>query len=106
MGPSYLEMWCDDLGLLVKLDKTGQVAFTRRKFRGFFELHLFGMTLHCSLLVKYLRVVLYFRLTWREHMHVKVRKADNLLWACRRAYGVMWGLRPKAVHWLYICIIR
>jgi len=39
-------------------------------------------------------------------MDVKVRKAQNLLWACRRAYGVTWGLRPRVVHWLYISIIR
>ena len=39
-------------------------------------------------------------------MDVKVRKAQNLLWACRRAYGVMWGLRPRMVHWLYVSIIR
>jgi hypothetical protein len=35
-----------------------------------------------------------------------VRKAHNLLWACRRAYGVTWGLRPKVVYWLYIPIVR
>ena len=35
-------------------------------------------------------------------MDVKVRKAQNLVWACRRAYGVMWGLRPRVVHWLYV----
>jgi hypothetical protein len=64
------------------------------------------MTLHCSVLVKYVRVVLDSRLTWREHVNVKVTKAYNLLWACRRAYGVTWGLGPKVVHWLYICIIR
>jgi hypothetical protein len=28
------------------------------------------------------------------------------MWACRRAYGVMWGLRPGVVHWLYVSIIR
>jgi hypothetical protein len=37
---------------------------------------------------------------------VKVRKAHNLLWACRRACGEMWGLRPKVVHWLYVSIIQ
>jgi hypothetical protein len=31
---------------------------------------------------------------------VKMRKAHSLLWACRRACGVKWGLRPKVVHWL------
>jgi hypothetical protein len=59
-----VEMWCDELGLLVNPDKTGQVAFTRRrKLSGFFEPHLFGMILCRSMLVKYLRVVLDFRLT-------------------------------------------
>jgi len=56
--------------------------------------------------VKYLGVILDSRLTWREHVDVKMRKTQNLLWACRRAYGVMWGLRPRMVHWIYISIIR
>jgi hypothetical protein len=35
-------MWCDKLGLLVNTDKTGFVAFTRRrKLPGFFEPLLF-----------------------------------------------------------------
>jgi len=37
-------------------------------------------------------------------MDVKVRKAQNLLWACSRANGVAWGLRPRVVHWLYVSI--
>ena len=56
--------------------------------------------------VKYLGVVLDSQLTGREHMDVKVRKAHNLFWACSRAYGVKWSLRPTVVHWLYISIIR
>ena len=39
-------------------------------------------------------------------MEVKVRKAHNLLWACRSACGMGWGLRPKVVHWLYVAIIQ
>ena len=39
-------------------------------------------------------------------MDIKVRKAHNLLWACRRVYGVMWGLSTKVVHWLYVSVIR
>ena len=37
-----------------------------------------------------------------------MRKAHNLLWACRRACGAAWGLRPKMVHWLYgyVAIVR
>ena len=41
--------WCDGLGLSVNPDKTGLVAFTRRrKLPGFFEPRLYGTTLHHS----------------------------------------------------------
>jgi hypothetical protein len=56
--------------------------------------------------VKYLRVVLDSRLTWREHVDAKVRKAYTLLWACKRACGVRWGLKLRVVHWLYVSIVR
>jgi hypothetical protein len=56
--------------------------------------------------VNYLGVVLDSRLTRREYVDVKVRKDHNLLWACRKAYGVAWGLRPRVVHWLYVSIVR
>jgi len=38
--------------------------------------------------IKYLGVILDSRLTWEEHVDVKVRKAQNSMWACRRVYGV------------------
>jgi hypothetical protein len=34
-----------------------------------------------------------------------VRKAHNLMWVCRRACGVRWGLGPKVVYWLYVAIV-
>jgi hypothetical protein len=37
---------------------------------------------------------------------VRMRKAQNLLWACRRSCGVTWGLGPRVVHWLYVSVIR
>jgi hypothetical protein len=102
-----IEMWCDEFGLSVNPDKTGLVTFMRRrKLPGFFEPCFFGISLHCSMSVKYLGVILDSWLTWREHVDFKVRKAHNLLWACRRAYGVMWGLKPRVVHWLYVSVIR
>jgi hypothetical protein len=91
----------------VNPDKTGLVAFTRRrKLAGFFETRFFGRTLQCSRSVKYLGVILDSRLTWKEHVGVRVRKAQNLLWACRRACGRVWGLGPRVVHWLYVSVIR
>ena len=51
--------------------------------------------------VNYLGFILDSLLVWREQLDVKMRKAHNLLCACRRACGVRWGLRPKVVYWLY-----
>jgi len=39
-------------------------------------------------------------------MGAKVRKAQDLLWACRRAYGRAWSLGPRVVNWLYVYVIR
>jgi len=102
-----VEIRCDEVGLSVNPDKTGLVVFTRRrKLPGFFEPHSLGVNLRRSMSFKYLGVVLDCRLTWREHVDVKVRKAHSLLWACRRACDTMWGLRSKMVHWLYVPITR
>jgi len=102
-----VELWCGGLGLSVNPDKTGLVAFTRkRKLMEFFEPRLFGKTLKRSMSVKYLGVILDSRLTWKEHVDAKVKKAQNLMWACRTACGVAWGLKPRVVHWLYVAIIR
>jgi len=62
-----VKAWCGELSMSVNPDKTGLVAFTRRrKLPGFFKLHLFGMTFHRSRSVKYLGVILDSRLTWRD----------------------------------------
>ena len=94
-------------GLSVNPEKTGLVAFTKkRKLTGPFDPRLFGKTLQRSMLVKYLGVILDSRVTWKEDMDVKVKKVQNSMRACRRACGVTWGLKPRVVHWLYIAIIR
>jgi hypothetical protein len=88
MALGIVERWCGEVGLSVNPDKTGLVAFTRRrKLAGFFEPRFFGITLQRSWSVKYLGVILDSRLTWREHVDVRVRKAQNSLWACRRTFG-------------------
>jgi len=103
---STVEIWCSEVGLSVNPDKTGLVAFARkRKLQGFFEPQLSDFKLSLSGSVKYLGVILDSRLTWKEHVEVKVRKVHNLLWACRRACGMGSGLGPKVVHWLYVTIV-
>jgi hypothetical protein len=83
-----VEGWCFEHGLSVNLDKTGLVAFTwKRKLAGLFEPRLFGVTLQRSRSTKYLGVIMDAWLTWKEHIEAKVRKARNMMWACRRACG-------------------
>jgi hypothetical protein len=83
-----VDIWCSGHVLSINSDKTGHFAFTRkRKLPGFFQLRLFGRALQCSKSVKYLGVILDSRLTWSKHVNAKVRKNQNLLWACRRACG-------------------
>jgi hypothetical protein len=94
-----VEGWCDEHGLTVNPGKTGLVAFTRkRKLPGFFEPKLFGVTMQCSRSIKYLGVILDERLTWKEHIEAKVERARNMMWACRRACGSRWGLRPRVAY--------
>ena len=83
---STVEAWCNEVGLSANPDKTEPVAFAR-KLPGFFEPHLLGVTLSLSRPVKYLVVIMDSRLTWREHVDIKMKKAHCLLWACSRACG-------------------
>jgi hypothetical protein len=103
----FVEVWCDGHGLSVNPNKTGLVAFTRRrKLPGFFEPRVFGTTLRRSGSTKYLGVILDARLTWKEHVDAKVRKGRDMMWACRRACGRRCGLRPRVVYWLNASLVR
>jgi hypothetical protein len=51
-------------------------------------------------------VTLDSRLTWKEDVDAKLRKTQNFLWACRRAYFGAWVLTPKVMHWLYVSVVR
>jgi hypothetical protein len=94
--PNTVDTWCDEVGLSVNPDKTGFVVFTRRrKLPGFCATHFLGVTLRRSMSFKYLGVVTDSRLTRRDHVDVKGKKAHNLLRTCRRAYVATWGLRPR-----------
>jgi hypothetical protein len=96
-----VEEWCDGHGLTVNPDKTGLIAFTRRrKLPGFFEPRVYGMTMRLPESAKYLGVILDAKLTWGNQVDARVRKACSMMWACRRVCGRRWGLRPRLVSWL------
>jgi hypothetical protein len=85
---STAEIWRNEVGQSVNPDKSGLVSYTRkRKLQGFFEAHFFEVNLNHSRSVKYLGNFWDFRLTWREHVEFKVRKAYYSLWVVRGGLG-------------------
>jgi len=58
--------------------------------------------------VKYLElgVILDAKLSWKQHVEAKCKKALALICLLHRVTGVTWGTTPKTVLWLYTTIIR
>jgi len=79
-------------------------SYLQRKWNFLVSLTLCFLELFCAVLC--LRVVLDSRLTWRKHGNIKVKKARNSLWDCRRAFGATWGLKPKVIYRLHFAINR
>jgi hypothetical protein len=73
-----VETWCSETGLSVNPNKTELVFTRKRKLSAFFGHISFVVTLHHYKSVIYLVVVLESRLTWKEHVQTKVKKAQNL----------------------------
>ena len=102
-----IEKWCVDHGLSVNPKKTEMVLFTRKRIlTGMRPILFFGKELTRTDQVKHLGIVLDSKLTWKEHLQSKCKKAVALFWQCRRIVGKTWGITPKIAHWIYITIIR
>ena len=102
-----VEKWCLETGLSVNPTKTGLVLFTRkRKLLALRLPTLFGVELELADKAKYLGVILDSKLSWREQIEERNRKASKVFWQCRKAFGKNWGLRPSVLHWMYKAIVR
>jgi hypothetical protein len=66
----------------VTLEGRVVIATLKEELQGLLEPRLFGVPLRLAKSVKYLGVILDSRLTFKEHVEAKVRKTQNLLWAC------------------------
>jgi hypothetical protein len=91
-----IEKWCNKVGLFVNPNKTGLIVLTRRKLPGFFEPPFFW-GYFTSLCVDQVSQGSFGFLANSECACGCQGKEDS-------QFAV--GLRPEAVHWLHISIIR
>jgi len=66
----------------------------------------FGKELTKTDQVKHLGIILDSKLTWKEHLQYKCKKAVALFWQCRCIVGKTWGITPKIAYWIYTIILR
>lgn len=102
-----LERWAAKCGLRVNQEKTELVLFTRRRVIENFRLPVLGnSTLVLKERAKYLGLILDSKLNWGMNLQERVKKASVAFYACKKAIGKKWGLKPHIVHWIYTAIVR
>ena len=71
-----IEKWCQQKELLINPSKTEMILFTRRyKPDDVKDIRFYGKTLLLTMHVKYLGVLLDSKLSWKNHVEHKCRKA-------------------------------
>jgi len=71
-----IEKWCQQKQLSINPGKTEMIQFTRRyKPDDVKDIRFYGKTLMLTTQVKYLRVILDSKLSWKNHVEHKCRKA-------------------------------
>ena len=104
---SKVEKWCVKGGLFVSPEKSKLILFSNKRKPKLPRLPvLFKEPIQLSTEVKYLGIILDPKLNWHKHLNMKINKANNILWQCRRAMAPTWGLGPKQMKWIYTAIVR
>lgn len=99
--------WCDENELSINPNKTQMIIFHRkRKIEGVKIPRIKGIEIRLVEVVKYLGIILDYRLYWIANLDARLQKATIALWQCRKAYSKSWGLSPKVMLWIYTTIIR
>lgn len=102
-----ISAWCSKNELSVNPKKTKMVVFSRKRYSTVINIpKLNGVPIILAELVKYLGVILDWRLSWIPNLDNRIQRATMALWQCRKAYGKSWGLSPKVLLWIYTSVVR
>jgi ribonuclease HI len=99
--------WGNVNGLTFSEDKTVAVIFTNKyKYSYPLDIVINGRSIPYSKEVRYLGVQLDHRLTWKQHIKLKVRQAKAQILRIKNAMGKLWGAPPKMIRWAFTGIVR
>ena len=102
--------WADMSGLGINPAKTELVLFRKGyKTPNFYLPKLkvkFYQALMLSNQAKFLGVILDSRMTWKNNIEERSKKAHIAYYVCRKAFGKTWGLSPKLVYWIFTAVVR
>lgn len=98
--------WAKGCGLNVNPSKTEVVLFTKNQDTDMRDLTIDGIPLKMNSKANFLGVILDSKLTWKDNMENRVKKATNALYVCKKSFGKRWGLKPKLIHWIYTAVAR
>lgn len=103
-----VEKWCRKQNLSVNPEKTKLLHFTKRKGRhiDIDRILLWERPLKATNSTKYLGLIIDDKLLWNLHLDQRIEKAKKVLFQCKRAIGLTWGLNPSITHWVYTAMVR
>ena len=99
--------WGRQNHLVFSASKTEAMLFSRRsKKMQPARLRMGNTLLPYSPSARYLGVHLDTKLSWRDHLEIKIKAAKYSLLKLSSGMGKLWGAPPQMVRYAYTCIIR
>lgn len=100
-------LWGKENGLEFSAEKTKAIMFQRKKWKPSdrHNLQINGKAIRFVDKLKYLGLTITPKLTWSEHIKDRIAKGKWKLMQLRAAVGVIWGPSPRAMLWVYKCIV-
>ena len=101
--------WAKDCGLTLSPEKTVAVLFSRKRQnppQSDLTLTLEGHELKFVDKVKYLGITLDSRLSFKEHVNERIKKAKTYLFTLRSSIGKTWGPDPEQILWIWNMVVK